>query len=109
MRTALGAIEEGMLMRDEHGITALRSGQPRSNVIMGVHKPDGALTWISICSQPLFHNGAAAPYASVVTFRDITKPPTYNVLVSAMKTLTDYWFDTVRMPYSPPAELPSKV
>ena len=32
----------------------MRTGQPCSKIIMGVHKPDGNLTWISINSEPLF-------------------------------------------------------
>lgn len=51
---------------------ALQTGQPQRNVTMGVYKPDGHLTWISINSQPLFHPGEAAPYAVVTTFSDIT-------------------------------------
>jgi PAS domain S-box-containing protein len=51
----------------------LETGQPYSNVIMGVHKPTGELTWISINSQPLFRRGAAKPYAAVASFFDITE------------------------------------
>jgi PAS domain S-box-containing protein len=32
----------------------LRTGQPCMDVVMGVLKPDGTLTWITINSQPLF-------------------------------------------------------
>jgi two-component system, cell cycle sensor histidine kinase and response regulator CckA len=52
---------------------SLRTGQPYSNVIMGVHKPSGELTWISINSQPLFRRGARKPYATVASFFDITE------------------------------------
>lgn len=59
---------------DTHPITrTLETGQPYTNVIMGVHKPGGELTWISINSQPLFHPGAAKPYAAVASFFDITE------------------------------------
>jgi len=58
---------------DTHPITvSLRTGQPCSNVIMGVHKPSGELTWISINSQPLFRRGERKPYAAVASFFDIT-------------------------------------
>ena len=53
--------------------TTLRTGQPCSNVIMGVHKPGGELTWISINSQPLFRRGESKPYAAVASFFDITE------------------------------------
>jgi PAS domain S-box-containing protein len=58
---------------DTHPIArTLQTGQPYANVIMGVHKPSGELTWISINSQPLFRPGAAKPYAAVASFFDIT-------------------------------------
>ncbi|MEG4025896.1 diguanylate cyclase domain-containing protein [Microcoleus sp. S13C4] len=52
---------------------ALRTGQPVSNVLMGIHKSDRTLTWISINSQPLFHLNQSQPYAVVTTFADITE------------------------------------
>jgi diguanylate cyclase (GGDEF)-like protein/PAS domain S-box-containing protein len=51
----------------------LRSGQPQSNVVMGVHHPDGSLVWISINSQPLFRPDETRPYAVVTSFVDITE------------------------------------
>ncbi len=53
-------------------LVTLRTGQPQFNVVMGVHKPDGRLTWISINSQPLFHPNQLQPYAVVTSFTDIT-------------------------------------
>jgi two-component system cell cycle sensor histidine kinase/response regulator CckA len=59
---------------DTHPIAmTLRTGQSYANVIMGVHKPSGELTWISINSQPLFRPGARTPYAAVASFFDITE------------------------------------
>jgi len=57
---------------DHPASRALRSGLPERNVEMGVHKPDGTLTWISINAQPLFREGVSEPYAVVTTFSDIT-------------------------------------
>lgn len=54
-------------------MVTLRTGEPLSNVIMGVHKPDGTLTWISINSQPLVRPGEAKPHAVVTSFADITE------------------------------------
>ncbi|MEP6518590.1 diguanylate cyclase domain-containing protein [Microcoleus vaginatus] len=51
----------------------LRTGKPVSNVVMGIHKSDQTLTWISINSQPLFHLNQSQPYAVVTTFADITE------------------------------------
>ncbi|MBD2459737.1 GAF domain-containing protein [Oscillatoria sp. FACHB-1407] len=53
-------------------MVTLRTGEPQSNVVMGVHKPDGNLTWISVNSQPLIHSGESRPYAVVTSFVDIT-------------------------------------
>ncbi|WP_445172480.1 diguanylate cyclase domain-containing protein [Microcoleus sp.] len=52
---------------------ALKTGKPLSNVVMGVHKPDKTLTWISMNSQPLFHLNQSQPYAVVTIFADITE------------------------------------
>lgn len=53
-------------------IVTLDTGQPQFNVIMGVHKPDGSLTWISINSQPLFESDQSKPYGVVTSFTEIT-------------------------------------
>ncbi len=59
---------------DTHPIAlTLQTGKPYTNVIMGVHKPSGELTWISINSQPLVRRGATKPYAAVASFFDITE------------------------------------
>jgi diguanylate cyclase (GGDEF)-like protein/PAS domain S-box-containing protein len=59
---------------DQHpAMVSLRTGQPCRNVIMGVHKPSGELTWIAINSQPLFYPGESHPYAVVASFADITE------------------------------------
>jgi len=52
---------------------SMRTGQPCKNVVMGVKKGDGALSWISINSQPLFREGANRPYAVVASFAEITE------------------------------------
>ena len=51
----------------------LRTGAPCPSVVMGVHKPDGTLTWITLNAQPLFREGEAVPYAVVSTFSDISR------------------------------------
>ncbi|NTW59091.1 MAG: PAS domain S-box protein, partial [Nitrospirae bacterium] len=54
-------------------MVTLRTGEPKYNVTMGVHKPDGTLTWISVNTQPLTKEADRKPYAVVATFRDITE------------------------------------
>ncbi|MBD2250700.1 PAS domain S-box protein [Nostoc parmelioides] len=51
----------------------LRTGKPCSNVVMGVHKPDGQISWISINSQPLCREHETVPYAVVTSFADISE------------------------------------
>ena len=67
----------------------LQTGQAYHNIIMGVHKPEGHLTWISVNSQPLFASDnlfsqslatdatqsdqPSKPIAVVSTFVDITE------------------------------------
>jgi PAS domain S-box-containing protein len=52
---------------------SLRTGQSCTNVVMGVHKPDGVLTWISVNSRPLFRADGATVYGVLATFSDITE------------------------------------
>ncbi|KAF0248338.1 MAG: signal transduction histidine kinase [bacterium] len=40
---------------------------------MGIYKPNGALSWISINTQPLINPGQTKPYGVVSSFHDITK------------------------------------
>jgi PAS domain S-box-containing protein len=62
----------------EHpAMVSLRTGKPQVNVVMGVYKPTGELTWIMINSQPVFgppEEGmeGGMPTAVVTTFTDIT-------------------------------------
>ena len=59
---------------DSHpAMIALQEGKAQWDVIMGIHKPDGALTWLNINADPLFREGSAEPHAVVVTFADITE------------------------------------
>ena len=50
----------------------LRTGQPLTQVVMGVYHPDGQLRWIEINSQPLTCPHTPLPYAVVTSFLDIT-------------------------------------
>jgi PAS domain S-box-containing protein len=54
-------------------IVTLKTGKPCSNVIMGIRKPSGELTWLSINSHPLLRAPEQKPYAAVISFSDITE------------------------------------
>jgi PAS domain S-box-containing protein len=53
-------------------MVTLQTGQPCSDVVMGVHKPDGTLTWITVNSQPLFQADGRALAGVVASFEDVT-------------------------------------
>ncbi len=58
---------------DEHpAMRTLQTGESQHNIIMGVHKPDGGLTWIAINTEPLWHDSKEQPSAVVASFSDIT-------------------------------------
>ena len=54
-------------------LLALQTGKPQRNVLVGAHRPDGTLVWLSMNAQPLVSNGESGPYAVVTTFRDVTE------------------------------------
>ena len=54
-------------------MVTLRTGEPCFDVVMGVYKPTGELTWVSINSEPLTHPGQSAPYAVLAVLKDITE------------------------------------
>lgn len=59
---------------DDHpAIVTLKSGQPQTNVVMGIRRADDTQVWISINSQPLFKPDETKPYAVVTSFTDITE------------------------------------
>ena len=51
----------------------LRTGRALENVIMGAHRPDGVVVWISINTQPILGTHSEIPVGVVSSFRDITK------------------------------------
>ena len=54
-------------------MVALRTGQPLRNVEVGVHKPNGELTWLNINAEPMFKQNETLPYAVLTSFTDISK------------------------------------
>jgi PAS domain S-box-containing protein len=67
--------EDGSLFPEESRptVVTLRTGQPCANLIMGVQRPDGTVTWLSVNSQPLFHSDGTNLAGVVVCFADITE------------------------------------
>jgi serine/threonine-protein kinase len=70
-----GAIrEDGSPFPDEDRppVVTLRTGRPCPDVAMGVHKPDGTLTWITVNAEPLFQADGRTLAGVVASFEDIT-------------------------------------
>ena len=67
--------EDGSLFPGEThpAMQTLKTGQPVTNVTMGVRKPDGNLTWISINSLPMYNTDEVEHSGVLVTFSDITE------------------------------------
>jgi PAS domain S-box-containing protein len=53
-------------------LVTLRTGQPVSDVVIRVTRPDGQNIWLNVSSQPLFKPGNSRPYGVVSSFRDVT-------------------------------------
>ncbi|HEX2172047.1 MAG TPA: PAS domain S-box protein, partial [Dehalococcoidia bacterium] len=51
---------------------ALRTGRPSGGTVMGLRRPTGEVTWISVNIQPLTRDGDSAPHGVVTSFTDIT-------------------------------------
>jgi diguanylate cyclase (GGDEF)-like protein/PAS domain S-box-containing protein len=58
---------------DTHpAMVVLKTGKAISDAIMGIHKPDGSLTWISVNSEPIASPGEQLPGNVVTSFTDIS-------------------------------------
>src|SRR6185503_8354031 len=64
-------------------MVTLRTGRSQMGVVMGLRRPSGSLTWISINTQPLFQFDETYPSAVVATFTDITRE--HNLLADEMR------------------------
>ena len=54
-------------------ICTLRTGQPYSDVVMGIVKSDESVIWIRVHSYPLWRDDVTTPYAVVISFSDVTQ------------------------------------
>ena len=61
---------------DQPSLTALRTGQPQTDVVAVIRTVTGEQRWLSINARPLNRPGETAPYAVITTFRDITEQRT---------------------------------
>jgi PAS domain S-box-containing protein len=67
-------LEDGAPTPDENpAMITLRTGKPFTGAVIGVHKPDGTLTWITVNAQPLFQADGRTLAGVAVSFEDITE------------------------------------
>lgn len=57
---------------DYPAMITLRTGQPCTDVVMGLYRPDGELVWLCVTTEPLWGAGTT-PYGAIATFTDITE------------------------------------
>jgi two-component system, sensor histidine kinase and response regulator len=78
---------------DAHpSMETLRTGKPLSNVIMGVNKPSGELTWISINSEPVHAPKSNEVIAVVTSFTDISEQKIKQQELHRLNQIKDKFF-----------------
>jgi PAS domain S-box-containing protein len=78
---------------EEHPTSiTLATGRSLKNVIMGIHRPDGALVWISVNTEPIYYTGQGnLPDAAVASFVDITQKKAAEIeLQRSQQQLLEY-------------------
>jgi len=60
----------------------LRDGRPISGELLGLRRPDGRRSWISVNTRPLFRDGEQTPFAVISSFSDITRQRAAEVALS---------------------------
>ncbi|MHC9064170.1 PAS domain S-box protein [Nitrospira sp. CMX1] len=83
---------------DTHPVMkTLRTGRASENVVMGVHRPDGSIVWLSINTQPIT-SGLEQPLLGVVaSFRDITRQRQREADLKLFRTLLDQVTDSIEV------------
>ncbi len=66
--------ENGEIFPDaeQPAVQAIETALPQESVTLGIERPGEARVWFSVRAAPVFHAGETLPYASVLTFTDIT-------------------------------------
>lgn len=67
--------EDGTLFEPEERpiYKALRSGEAQANIIMGIEREDGKITWVQANAQPMFSDDFSHVESVFVTLSDITE------------------------------------
>jgi PAS domain S-box-containing protein len=81
----------------EHpSMQVLSTGMSMENIIMGVHKPGGALTWILINSHPVKNSKDGVVSAAVTGFTDITEYKKQEDLIKQSEFLMKSSMNTIK-------------
>ncbi len=79
-------------------MVTLATGEPQQNIIMGVQKPTGLLSWISINSYPIYKAQDPHPVAVVASFTDITQRKKLDeAILKVSGNLGEKFMDTLAM------------
>ena len=73
----------------------LNTGKACLDTVMGIHKPNGKLTWILINSEPLFLPGETIPSRVVTSFSDITRRKEAEDKIAQQAQLLDITTDAI--------------
>lgn len=108
--TRLEALPPGWRLLHEDGtdlsldelpsLTVLETGEPQSDGVFGIQKPDGTVYWVIANAHPIFRDGDSKPYGAVTTFFDITEErhaqqrlkEERNLLRTLIDSMPDYIF-----------------
>ncbi len=75
---AVGENGQPLAGQEHPPMLALRTRQPISGQVMGIHRPDGTLVWLSVNAQPIFEQDGKTLAGVVSSFFDITEQKRAN-------------------------------
>ena len=79
-------------LEQQPAVITLQTGQSFENVVLGLHKRDGSLLWLSVNTEPIFYSEQKiVPDAVVSSFIDITEKKTADLeLIRNEQQLREY-------------------
>ncbi len=81
---------------DTHpAVVTLRTGKPATNVIMGVHKPEGELSWITINARSIEGSTPEASPSVLCTFHDVSEEFAAKAALAAERTFLTTLLDNL--------------
>ena len=84
------------LPAEEHpSLHSLRTGETMRGVVLGVHRPDGDLAWVSVNTAPLLRPGQARPAGVVATIEDVTERKAAETANARLAAIVDASPDAV--------------